>query len=226
MKTSKKILCLCFIGVLLVTIPIFTDATTSSSTGAVEIKANIPPDFSYPLLIQLIHENDTISYITLPSNDGYQLTEELPSGKYIVIIGGGYDENGSFALPPDYVITHSTILVVVGNKTNLLEFYVNYKGDNGDNKEINNTEDIIEQVNVDQNEGDTAQETEEVLQNTSGANQVNEGNQANESVEKAENTARPDFGREFLERNFFSIILLIVLCVVSLVIKAKNDLLR
>ena len=64
-----------------------TEEITNISTGLLEIKANVPSDFSYPLLIQLIHESKTKSFLSLPSNDGYQLTEELPSGEYVVLIG-------------------------------------------------------------------------------------------------------------------------------------------
>ena len=129
-----------------------TEEITNISTGLLEIKANVPSDFSYPLLIQLIHESKTKSFLSLPSNDGYQLTEELPSGEYVVLIGGGYDENGSYGLPPDYVIKHPTVLVVVGNRTNTLEFSVNLKSDV---EEANNPESISEQVTSEQNEEET-----------------------------------------------------------------------
>ena len=206
-----------------------TKETTNTSTGLLEIKANVPPDFLYPLLIQLIHEDETKSFLSLPSNDGYELTEELPSGKYLVLIGGGYDEYGSYALPADYVIKHPTVLVVVGNRTNSLDFNVNLKNNE---RETNNPESITEQDTAEQNGGETGQKTEEVQQNTSAVNQAKESAEEagkvqtpDESLEKTEKKSKPNLGKEFLKNNIFSLFLLIVLCIAVIVIKVKKDLL-
>ncbi|MGI6144760.1 MAG: hypothetical protein GX092_07460 [Clostridia bacterium] len=204
-----------------------TEEITNISTGLLEIKANVPSDFSYPLLIQLIHESKTKSFLSLPSNDGYQLTEELPSGEYVVLIGGGYDENGSYGLPPDYVIKHPTVLVVVGNRTNTLEFSVNLKSDV---EEANNPESISEQVTSEQNEEETGQKTEDAQQNASEVKQAKEPIEevgkvqtADESLENAEEKQKRNYSKEFIKKNFFSLLLLIVLCIVIIYIKVKNE---
>lgn len=226
MRMHKSLLGFGFMLVLFFSLTILTyatDETESTATGFVEIKVIVPSDFTNFLSVNLKHENGTSYTIPVHAENEYKAREEVESGLYITHVEivadekedeyEEEDEEGSYCpscIPRSYTIKHSAFLVVERNRNNFFEVRI-IDQDNEENNAVPNSGKKEEEIE-NSNRGvmtDLFQKPVEYL-----------GGEHKDELLKEKISP----GKNFLKRSKTSLFILIALCIVSLVIKAKNKL--
>ncbi|MGI6588790.1 MAG: hypothetical protein ACOX2N_08500 [Peptococcia bacterium] len=223
MKRCKSLFSLGFILMMLFSLTTFTYATNETkagATGLVEFQVDVPSNFTYSVLIDLKHEKGAEYTVKVGAEDEYKVTQEVESGSYFVDIQIVSDENEfcPHCIKQGFSAKHLATLVVVRNRTNHFEVKIKpLKNEKANTSLAKGTEEPVvqkEETEKDVEEGKEDEKkrvTQKILEYVEGDNP--------NAFEQ-----RESLGKRIIKKNFFTLIMLLLLCIISIYIELKRRL--
>lgn len=231
MKRKQGLLALGMILVLFFSLPVFTAATEETeavTTGFVDVKVFVPPDFADVVLIDLDHENGTQYEIRLAEADGYKVKKEVASGSYHAYarIVSGEDNACSTCNMQGLTTRYPATLVVVEGGYTFFEVEIIDPENTGVNKNpaeetaasADKEKESEEKKNADKQEDPEKEEIKEEKTFSQRILEYAEGD--NPDVFEQ----RESFGKRFLKNNFLTLIMFFLLCMISIYVELKRRL--
>ncbi|MDD2212909.1 MAG: hypothetical protein PHV56_08150 [Clostridia bacterium] len=231
MKRKQGLLALGMILVLFFSLTVFTSATEETeavATGFVDVKVFVPPDFADVVLIDLDHENGKQYEIRVEEADGYKVKKEVESGSYHAYARtvSGEDNACSTCNEQGLTTRYPATLVVVEGGNTFFEVEIIYpeKDELNEGLAEETEEPVVKQEETvasadKQKDKDTEEEkikeekriTQRVLEYVEGDNP--------DVFEQ-----RESFGKRILKKNFLTLIMLFLLCMISIYVEFKRRL--
>lgn len=216
MGSYKGVFSLIITVILLVSLVCCTYAEEEVGMGYVTVMANVPADFTYSLLLQLKHRDSNEEYtIIVPAEEGHLAKAKVQSGVYYtlvdVVTGGDQVYCPTCEGLEPHRFEYAGFLVVERDYDNLFEIFVI----DPEHEEATVEQGVEEKPKAVEKYWEPRDEEPKKTIIEKVADSI--GGESEENIKPREN-----LGKKLIKKNFFTLIMLLALCAVSVYIELQR----